>query len=89
MDGPVWTLAVNGTDLYAGGAFTKAGNATADLIAGWNGSTWSALNPGMDRYVYTLTASGTNLYAGGSFTRARLPVGGIFSSIDGSRLDFA
>ena len=48
-DGAVSTMvsavAVSGTTVYIGGGFTNvAGIATADYVAKWNGSTWSALD---------------------------------------------
>ena len=40
----VSAVAVSGTTVYIGGGFTNvAGIATADYVAKWNGSTWSAL----------------------------------------------
>jgi hypothetical protein len=66
----VAVLAVSGSDLYVGGAFTAAGGVPANYIAKWNGSTWSALGSGMDSWVYGLAVSGNDLYAGGSFTTA-------------------
>ena len=39
-------LAVSGTNLYAGGYFTKAGGVPANYIAKWDGSAWSALGSG-------------------------------------------
>ena len=42
-------LAVSGTNLYAGGDFTTAGGVTANNIAKWDGSAWSALGSGMGR----------------------------------------
>jgi len=62
-------LAVSGTNLYAGGTFLRAGG-SANNIAKWDGSAWSALGLGMNSYVYALAVSGTNLYAGGQFTIA-------------------
>jgi hypothetical protein len=57
--------------LYAGGYFTTAGGITANYIAKWNGSNWSALGSGMDNHVYALTHDyAGNLYAGGLFTTA-------------------
>jgi formylglycine-generating enzyme required for sulfatase activity len=60
-------------NLYAGGGFFMAGGTTANHIAKWNGTSWSALGTGMSFYsgVFALTvdASG-NLYAGGGFTTA-------------------
>src|SRR6266436_903081 len=55
-------------NLYICGAFTVVGNAAANHIAKWNGSSWSNLGSGTDGSVYALTVSGTDLYAAGSFT---------------------
>jgi hypothetical protein len=70
-------LAVNGTDLYAGGDFNTAGGVMATNIAKWNGSAWSALGSGINvngsGSVYALAVSGTTLYAGGGF----FSVGGV------------
>src|SRR5208282_3834267 len=61
----VFTLALLGTTLYAGGDFTNAGGNAANYIAQWNGSGWSALGSGMNAQVLALAASGSTLYAGG------------------------
>ncbi len=61
---------MSGTDLYAGGYFTTAGEVPANNIAKWDGSAWSALGSGMDSLVYVLAVSGTDLYVGGGFTTA-------------------
>jgi len=63
----VYALAVLGSDLYAGGAFTTAGGVPANYIAKWNGSNWSAVGSGMNNNVYALAVSGSNVYAGGTF----------------------
>lgn len=73
MGGPypyVYDLAISGTDLYAGGDFTSAGTCTDGCthIARWNGSTWSALDTGVNDTVYAVAISGSNVYAGGAFT---------------------
>jgi len=77
-------LAVDGTNLYAGGDFTTAGGVAANNIAKWDGSTWSALGSGMAGgagtapTVAALAVSGTNLYAGGYFTVAGgVPASGV------------
>ena len=74
----VAALAVSGSTLYAGGDFTTAGTVTANSIAQWNGTAWTALGttPGMDGEVESLAVSGSTLYAGGNFTTA----GGVAAS---------
>jgi trimeric autotransporter adhesin len=74
----VYSLAVSGTDIYAGGRFTLAGGAPASNIAKWNGKSWSSLGSGVSGtypngqgpYAHALAISGTDLYAGGIFTTA-------------------
>ncbi len=75
VSGTVRALATSGSDVYAGGLFTRAtnsGNITVPVnyIAKWDGSSWSALGSGMNFWVYSLTASGSDVYAGGWFSRA-------------------
>ncbi len=68
----VYALAVIGTDLYVAGKFVKAGDVTANGIAKWNGSEWSALGSGFNAgaTAYALEVIGSELYAGGDFTTA-------------------
>ena len=72
----VHALAVSGSTLYVGGDFTTAGGVTANCVAKWNGSVWSALGSGMAAVnplllsVRALAVSGTDLYAGGLFDTA-------------------
>jgi hypothetical protein len=66
----VHALAVWGTNLYAGGYFSAMGGVSANYIARWNGSAWSAVGSGMDDIVYTLALFDDKLYAGGSFANA-------------------
>jgi hypothetical protein len=73
----VYSLAVAGGTLYAGGLFTVAGAPDAKNIAQWNGSGWSALGTGMDSWVTALAVSGDTLYAGGGFHTA----GGIAANL--------
>ena len=72
LGGTVQALAVSGSDLYVGGRFTNAaGIATADFVAWWDGSAWSALGDNgagdgaLNSFVYALAVSGTDLYVGG------------------------
>jgi len=59
-----------GTNLYAGGYFTMAGETAANSIAKWNGNAWSALGSGLDGEVLALAVMGTDLYAAGWFPTA-------------------
>jgi hypothetical protein len=63
-----------GSELYAGGAFTRAGGRDADHIARWNGTRWLPLGAGVDWRVFALEAyddgRGLALYAGGRFENA-------------------
>jgi hypothetical protein len=75
VNSDVWALEVLNSDLYAGGSFTMATNGngvatTANRIAQWNGTNWSALGSGTDDVVWTLAVSGNEIYAGGNFTTA-------------------
>jgi len=72
-DGLVMALALNRSDLYAGGKFITAGEVNAHNIAKWNGSTWSAMGSGihgdMER-VRTIAINGSDVYVGGAFSTA-------------------
>jgi hypothetical protein len=68
VNGEGWVLAVtNGGLVYIGGGFSTAGGvSTADRIAMWNGTSWSALPidlPG-SATVYGLLADGDDVYFG-------------------------
>lgn len=74
----VYSLAVSGSNVYAGGFFTDVvDNETvipaADHIAKWDGTNWSALGAGpggdgsLNGSVRALAVSGGDLYAGGNF----------------------
>jgi len=76
LDGPVRALGIAGSNLYAGGSFTMAGGITANRIAQWNGSGWSALGSGFEGVngvnprINALAVSGSELYVGGFFRTA-------------------
>jgi hypothetical protein len=62
LNNAVWSIAVSGTDVYAGGYFTDAGgNANADYIAKWNGANWSALGTGLNGIVVGIAISGRDV----------------------------
>jgi hypothetical protein len=58
-------------DVIAGGWFTAAGGTSANNIARWNGSAWSALGSGVNAEVDALrTLANGDLVAAGNFTVA-------------------
>jgi hypothetical protein len=78
---PVLSLAASGTNLFAGGGFFWVTNADggvvqANLIARWDGSSWSSLGSGLageDPFSSVrgmAVCSDGNLYAAGLFTSA-------------------
>jgi hypothetical protein len=73
VGGTVDALAVSGSDLYAGGNFSTPGS-SANCVAKWDGSTWSALGSGVgglsNSCVSALALSGSDLYVGGRFSTA-------------------
>jgi N-acetylneuraminic acid mutarotase len=78
IDGTVYALAVSGSDLYAGGAFTRINTGkssiTANYVARFNTSTntWSILGTGngVDGTVNALSIVGSEVYVSGYFTHA-------------------
>ncbi len=76
--GSVQSLLAVGTNLYAGGVFTEAGDLVVNSIARWNGTNWSTLGSGLTGTFTTgvapsgrgLLAAGNVLYVAGNFTNA-------------------
>jgi hypothetical protein len=60
--------------LYVGGAFTHAGTTSADRIARWGGTSWSALGQGLNDTAAVMAqfddGTGPMLVVGGLFTSA-------------------
>ena len=69
----VFSIATAGTDVYVGGWFSRAGEATANNIARWDGQHWSPLGTGANDTVYAVAVHGKEVYAGGDFTE----IGGV------------
>ena len=74
-DKGVFALALDPAgNLYAAGDFDSAGGMSANFIARWDGSAWSALGSGFNLHAYCVndiaTDSAGNLYAGGNFVIA-------------------
>ncbi len=67
----VYTLLVDGTDVYAGGLFKTSSGSPGNYIAKWDGTSWSGVGGGFSSNCYDLEmdANGT-LYACGIFTLA-------------------
>lgn len=71
VNGQVYALAVQGSNIYVGGKFNMAGDTPAPNVAKWDGKNWSALSNGLDGPVYALAWGRDNvLYAGGGFSHA-------------------
>ncbi|MCB8990519.1 MAG: DUF11 domain-containing protein [Ardenticatenaceae bacterium] len=92
LNGVVYALALDGTDLYVGGSFTQADGVDANKVARWDGAVWSPLGAGsgvtgngLNEAVYALnlSADGSLLLVGGAFTAAYNDVG---SSVAANRL---
>jgi hypothetical protein len=72
----VRALAVAGSMVYVGGAFTQAGGAPTNRVARFDATTqtWASLGSGtangMNDAVLAITTSGSMVYAGGLFTQA-------------------
>lgn len=64
----------DGASLFAGGEFTSVGGTSANRIARWDGTAWSALGTGVSAGVRAIVSLdegyGTVLYAGGWFNSA-------------------
>jgi hypothetical protein len=77
MNNSIEAIAVSGSDVYAGGYFTRAGTCSSDdgcnHIAKWDGNTWSPLGKGTEGDVYAIAVDGSNVYAGGYFTAGTCP----------------
>ncbi len=75
-NGPVFSILVNGSDVFIGGAFTDAGGVAANNIVDYNSSTgqWSTLGSGtsngVDNQVNCMLYFGGNLYVAGDFANA-------------------
>jgi hypothetical protein len=63
-------IIADGNTLYVGGDFTTIGNISANNVAKWDGSSWSALGSGVNGNVRALTILNGEIYAGGTFTTA-------------------
>ncbi len=89
LNSSVYALALDGANLYAGGSFALACDATcnsatsaaANRIAVWNGSAWSPLGSGTNGTVNALATRNKTLFVGGSFAFAGGKVSGNIGSV--------
>ncbi|MCL5260071.1 MAG: hypothetical protein M1561_00085 [Gammaproteobacteria bacterium] len=72
VNGNVFALLLNGTDLFVGGAFTQANSSVnADNVVLWNGTAWNNLSSsGTNGQVNALALYNNSLYVGGNYTQA-------------------
>ena len=76
-DGPIWAMTMWGNDLYVAGEFSRIGGVSANKIARWDGTNWTALGSGvLGNYVRALCVHQGQLCVGGLFTNA----GGVLAS---------
>ena len=76
LNGSVYVLAADGSDVYVGGGFTQTGDGTVPNlghIARYDttvAGVWNALpNEGLNGDVTALAMAGSDIYVGGSFTQ--------------------
>lgn len=73
----VETLLVHGSTLFAGGSFTRAGSATANFVAYWDGSIWHAMGSGCGgSSVYRMEVFGLTMFRGGLFVAGDFTMAG-------------
>jgi hypothetical protein len=82
-------LLSDGTDLYIGGDFDRAGGVPASYIARWNGATWSGVGGGINNFgwasVWRLVQHQGRIYASGSFGQAGSVLADNVAAWDGSQ----
>jgi trimeric autotransporter adhesin len=73
----VTAIAKSGNEIYVGGTFHAAGDASANYIAKWDGQHWSGLGTGVENRTSTATprvdaiaAHPDGIFVGGSFSHA-------------------
>ena len=84
MNASVRALTTYDNKLVAGGGFTTAGEVSANRIASWDGTSWSALGTGTSGSISALTVYQSKLIAGGEFLIAGVNVAEHISSWNGT-----
>ncbi|MFA5670164.1 MAG: T9SS type A sorting domain-containing protein [Balneolaceae bacterium] len=70
VNGNVSAITKVGSKLYVAGNFSQAGGNTANNIAVWDGSSWSALGSGTNNTINEIAEINSEIYAVGKFTTA-------------------
>src|SRR5439155_23759086 len=72
LDGPIYSIAIVGSDTYVGGNFTSAGgDPNIQYVAKLLGTNWTALrSTNLNGPVFAIAAINNTLYVGGDFTNA-------------------
>ena len=72
LNNSVYSLALRGNTLFAGGTFTQTGVLGLENIAAWDllGSHWSNLGSGADGPILSVATDANFVYAGGLFGAA-------------------
>ena len=66
----VRSLKVNGSRLYAGGAFTTIGGVSVNNLGWWDGASWHDANGGVNGVVWALGSANGEAHVGGDFSTA-------------------
>ena len=64
VNGTVRAVVVYDSNLIVAGEFTAAGDVSANYVASWDGTSWSALGTGINNVVYALNVYDNQLIAG-------------------------
>lgn len=72
LNGPVYSVATSGDNVYLAGTFSEGNGVTARNIVAWNSTTytWSPLGDGVNGQIFTMVVAGQDLYVGGEFSQA-------------------
>lgn len=66
----VTSLAFLGSELYAGGTFSRVDDQVIPFLVRWNGTSWRGVSGGVNAQVSALESFNGKLYVGGDFSMA-------------------
>jgi hypothetical protein len=82
--GFVDAIETQGSQVYVGGDFIKAGDVAQSEVARWDGTDWFNVGSGLDNSVQALAFVGADLYAGGAFIKSGTKVLNHIARLDGT-----